>query len=232
MRPVNKGSSPYEKISEYSEALPYLEQKIGCYCSYCEFPIDHVPEVEHISSKSKGGDETAWSNLLLGCKYCNSRKSDDVIPDNQGEYLWPDSDNTALAYFYISGFPRVNTEAIQKLDPSGRMLKRAENLYNLVNLGNKPSAKEKDRRFMKRIEAYNVALNSLKEWQGITDKETPAAQAFFRQTIRLAQRYGFFSMWATVFEDDPVFLHALIDAFPGTERTCFDENGRPKAIFR
>ena len=44
------------------------------YCSYCEFSIPHVPEVEHVVSKSKGGDLTDWNNLNLGCKYCNTRK--------------------------------------------------------------------------------------------------------------------------------------------------------------
>lgn len=232
MRPVNKGSSPYETISEYSEALPYLEQRIGCYCSYCEFPINHVPEVEHISARSKGGNETAWSNLLLGCNYCNTRKKDLVTLDHQGEYLWPDSDNTAIAYVYSGGLPKVNTDALQKLDPSGQILRKAEKLYNLVNLGNKPHAKEKDRRFMKRIEAYNIAFQSLKEWNEIPDQETPAAKAFLMQTVNLALQTGFFSVWATVFEDDSVFLNALIDAFPGTERACFDENGRPKMAFR
>lgn len=47
MRPVNKGESPYQEIDDYSEALPYLEKQLGAYCSYCEFPIKHVPEVEH-----------------------------------------------------------------------------------------------------------------------------------------------------------------------------------------
>lgn len=67
MRPVDKGESPYEKIDKYQDALPYLEDKIGLYCSYCEMPIKHVPEVEHVVSKSKGGDLTAWENLNLGC---------------------------------------------------------------------------------------------------------------------------------------------------------------------
>lgn len=64
MRPVNKGKSPYQKINDYSEALPYLEKRLGGYCSYCEFPIKHVPEVEHIASKANGGDRTDWNNLL------------------------------------------------------------------------------------------------------------------------------------------------------------------------
>ena len=74
MRPVNKGKSPYTKIKDYKEALPFLEEKLGSYCSYCEFPITHVPEVEHVVSKSCGGEKLSWSNLLLSCKYCNSTK--------------------------------------------------------------------------------------------------------------------------------------------------------------
>ena len=75
MRPVNKGDSPYQKIKSYGDALPYLEKRLGIYCSFCEMRINHVPEVEHVASKTRGGDLTAWNNLLLGCKYCNSRKS-------------------------------------------------------------------------------------------------------------------------------------------------------------
>lgn len=47
MRPVDKGESPSKKIKKYQDALPHLEAKIGSYCSYCEMPINHVPEVEH-----------------------------------------------------------------------------------------------------------------------------------------------------------------------------------------
>ena len=83
MRPINKGESPYKKINEYKDVLPYLERRIGMYCSYCEFPIPHVPEVEHVVSKSKGGDLTDWNNLNLGCKYCNTRKKAQTMPENK-----------------------------------------------------------------------------------------------------------------------------------------------------
>lgn len=79
MRPVNKGTSPYTPIQEYRDALPYLESRIGIYCSYCGAIIDHAPEIEHVVSKSKGGDKTEWKNLLLACKYCNTRKSNKTI---------------------------------------------------------------------------------------------------------------------------------------------------------
>ena len=68
MRPINKGESPYKKINEYKDALPYLERRIGMYCSYCEFSIPHVPEVEHVVSKSKGGDLTDWKCSSCGGK--------------------------------------------------------------------------------------------------------------------------------------------------------------------
>ena len=54
MRPVYKGESPYKLIEAYQDALLYLEDRIGLYCSYCKMPIIHVPEVEHIISRKYG----------------------------------------------------------------------------------------------------------------------------------------------------------------------------------
>ena len=89
MRPIDKGASPYSKISHYQEAEPYLNKRIGRYCSFCEMPIFHVPEVEHREGKASGGDLTAWENLLYGCKYCNTRKSKVVAAGEKNQYLWP-----------------------------------------------------------------------------------------------------------------------------------------------
>ena len=59
MRPVDKGEEPKEKYSKYQEAEKILEERIGAYCSFCEFPIMHVPEVEHREE-----------NFLHGRIYC------------------------------------------------------------------------------------------------------------------------------------------------------------------
>ena len=112
MRPVDKGDSPYEKIDKYQDALPYLEEKIGLYCSYCEMPIKHVPEVEHVVSKSKGGDLTAWENLNLGCKYCNSRKSFSV-------WMTVFSDEPQILLALIDRFPGTRRECY---DEQGRVV--------------------------------------------------------------------------------------------------------------
>lgn len=74
MRPIDKGKAPETGFKKYQDAEPELEKRIGPYCSYCEMPIIHVPEVEHKEAKSQGGEELAWDNLLLTCKYCNTRK--------------------------------------------------------------------------------------------------------------------------------------------------------------
>ena len=150
-------------IKKYQDALPYLGEKIGYYCSYCEFPIKHVPEVEHVVSKSKGGDITDWKNLLLGCKYCNARKSANTTPENDDDFLWPDVNNTAIAYLYENGYPKVNEQLLMELDPTGELKEKATNTYELVKLGNVPdlSKGDKDRRLIERNTAYYKAKESL-----------------------------------------------------------------------
>ena len=111
-------------------------------------PINHVPEVEHMISRKHGGDWTAWSNLLLGCKYCNTRKSAKTTPQNVEDYLWPDTDNTALAFSYTNGIPVVNENVLKGLDPTGSCCQKAQNTYDMVDLGNEPNLQrgDKDRR--------------------------------------------------------------------------------------
>ena len=171
MRPVDKGESPYNTIKKYQDALPYLGEKIGYYCSYCEFPIKHVPEVEHVVSKSKGGDITDWKNLLLGCKYCNARKSANTTPENDDDFLWPDVNNTAIAYLYENGYPKVNEQLLMELDPTGELKEKATNTYELVKLGNVPdlSKGDKDRRLIERNTAYYKAKESLDGWLHMKD---------------------------------------------------------------
>ena len=230
MRSVDKGESPYKSIDKYQDALPYLEEKIGLYCSYCEMPIKHVPEVEHIVSKSKGGELTAWSNLNLGCKYCNSRKSAITTPDNKNHYLWPDENNTAVAYSYVNGFPMVDTDVLKKLDPTGSYCEKAQNTYDLVGLGNEPKKGEKDKRFPERTATYYKALRSLENWKHVKDAPEQLQNDMKEQIMMTATADGFFSVWMTVFSDEPQILRSLIECFPGTNRSCYDEHGRVRKI--
>ena len=232
MRAVNKGDSPYESIKEYQDAIPFQEKRIGLYCSYCEMSIKHVPEVEHKVSKSLGGELTVWENLLLGCKYCNTRKKDKVIPQDKDLYLWPDEDNTAIAYVYEYGYPKVNKECLQELDPTGNLYKKADNTYKVVGLGNDPTKKigEKDRRFLSRNSTYYKAQVSLKSWKNVREASFLLKEDMKRQILMTATAEGFFSVWLTVFSGEPEICNALIESFPGTRKECYDEVGRPKKI--
>lgn len=230
MRPVNKGNSPYEMIADYHDALPYLGDRIGLYCSYCGMSIVHMPEVEHSISKSTGGAVTDWKNLLLACKYCNTRKASKTTPDNKKSYLWPDEDNTELAYSYVGGIPSVNQQKLMELDPSGEENQRAKNLFDLVKLGNVPRAGNKDRRFRERNRTFAEANYSLQNWNQL--KLTDGKTAIKDQIVRTAVADGFFSVWMEVFKDEPEMKNALISAFPGTEMRFFDAAGNVKPILR
>lgn len=217
MRPVNKGEAPTQKFVKYQEAEPYLEERLGTYCSFCELPIKHVPEVEHIEAKAEGGSLTDWDNLLLSCKYCNTRKSTKIKKGEKGQCLWPDEDDTFHPYTYSNGIPQINLEFLAGKDTV--YSKSAENLFALVNLGNIPSPREKDRRFMERNEAYNNALISKDGW--VRMKECDEKEIYLDLMICLAKNTGFFSTWMEVFKDDETVKYALIKGFRGTRESIF-----------
>lgn len=224
MRPVNKGTSPYEKITTYQEAEPFLNTRIGRYCSFCELPVFHVPEIEHKEGKASGGNLTEWGNLLYACKYCNTRKAQKVKAGELGNWLWPDEDNTFLAFTYLDGYPRVN-EAFLK-NKGYDVYQKAVLLFKGVCLDFQPqSVRDKDKRWQKRIDTLGQAERSWKAWQKI--KDTEFREDYLDTIIISAKNTGFFSVWMSVFKGDQEIKNALIDSFPGTSRDCFDQEGNP-----
>lgn len=218
MRPVDKGKSPYDSINDYHDAEPYLTEKIGAYCSYCEFPISHVPEVEHKESKNSGGAITDWNNLLLACKYCNTRKLEYVKKGEAKKCLWPDMDNTFFAYTYEDGMPKVNQAYLKAIGNDA--LQKAQNLYDAVKLGNIPTVGQKDRRLPKRREALNTAIITFNSWIGV--KDSCNEDTFVDSIVELAKAIGFFSVWMMIFKDVPKIREALIEGFVGTKKEYFD----------
>lgn len=217
MRPVDKGKEPDEKYRKYQDAEILLEKRIGAYCSFCELPLVHVPEVEHKEAKALGGDLLAWKNLLLSCKYCNTRKGERVAAGCGKLYLWADEDDTFHAYTYEMGIPKLNEKVLrEKGDDFGQ---RAANLFKLVKLDNFPNPKEKDRRWNKRIEAYNTAEESLEGWKNIQNKADK--ELFLNQTLHLAKATGFFSVWMEVFKEYKEVQKRLIAEFEGTQKAYF-----------
>lgn len=216
MRPVDKGEAPEHVFKKYQEAEPYLEERLGAYCSFCEFPIKHVPEVEHKEAKAKGGDELAWENLLLSCKYCNTRKGTIVAKGDKGKYLWPDEDDTFHAFSYDTEIPKVNEEYLRAQGDD--IKQKAENLFSLLKLDNVPlSPAVKDRRYAARSVARNYALSSKLGWDKVKTSMENRSD-YLHQIRMLAESSGFFSVWMQIFKEDEEVKEVLLSVFKGTKK--------------
>ena len=220
MRPVKRGDAP-GRYDRYADAVDDLHERLGGYCSYCEQRCSSRLAVEHKAPKSIHPDlELEWTNLLLGCRVCNSTKGDKDVDDR--DVLWPDRDNTLLAFAYArGGFVRV-AEGLRS-----DVKRRAEALIDLVGLDRHPAAhcpspSGADRRWRLREEVWSTAMLS----RELLERTGWSLQT--QQLVLIAARgWGFFSVWFTVFERWPAMRRALIAAFPGTSGACFDQVGNP-----
>ena len=220
MRPVDRGSIPLDdsgqprRFSSYQNARQDLIDRLGEYCSYCEMHLDASLAVEHVKPKTHHPDlRLRWSNFLLACTNCNSIKgAQDIDLD---DYYWPDTDNTARAIGYQEG---GIVQADPNLSPEQRT--KAEATIELTGLdrmpGNDPAAS--DRRWINRLEAWDMAEQSLQHLQAAN------SQSMRAQIVLTAQGTGFWSVWMTVFRDCPDMRRRFIEAFPGTFRECFDDD--------
>ncbi|HLA34344.1 MAG TPA: HNH endonuclease [Rhodocyclaceae bacterium] len=220
MRPVRKGPPYlYTDGQAYGKALAGLAARLGLYCSYCERPLQHGAEVEHIQPKSIPAHkplECRWSNFLLSCKNCNASKS--TKDPALAEWLIPDRDNTAAAFVYRKDgvidiaptiTPTQNAAAAKTLDMlklNRKVRKTFDQQGNLVAL---------DRR-NQRLDAWLLA----DRYAGKLAKNPSADLA--DAIADLAKTSGFFSIWLAAFETVPSFRQKLIAAFTGTESACFD----------
>ena len=226
MRPIEKGESPYKEIARYQDAEPYLEKRLGPYCSFCEMRVNNALAVEHEESKNSGGALTDWNNLLLACTY--SRKSEKVKKGELNKWIWPDMHNTFLAFSYEEGIPKVNEQYLMSI--SNEVLQRARQTFEDLALDYRPQVDQtpqyRDKRWSKRFEAVNVAGEARENWLKCKNSEFRNMQ--ISTIVSLAKGYGFFSVWMKMFEDEPEIKTALIAAFPGTDESSFDDKGNPK----
>lgn len=221
MRPVNRGEIPANNtgnplvFSHYGAARDPLIKRIGDYCSYCESPL-LAPDVEHIQPKSKiPAKEKTWDNFLLACTFCNSIKNDKTIDDsNLPDYYWPDCDNTLRAFHYPQELaPLANTA----LNSAAQQI--ALNTLELTGLNREPGhpqLSKRDRRWLKRKEAWDKALKAK------THLEQQSTEQMREQILDTATSTGFWSVWMTVFQDYSDMRQCLINAFQGTSTDCFD----------
>lgn len=229
MRCVDKGInlSPYKK---YRDAMPYLTGRLGWYCSYCEMEISNEPDVEHVQPKTKGGAADLLENFLLGCKKCNKIKSN-KNPDRTN-HLWPDQDNTFIAYEYYNEI-FIRPAAIIIRTPNEALAKNTLELTGIDRLPKKihnPSkAMKRDSRWQKRKTAWGKAQRALTYWLRNPTNE------LCDQIAETAESSGFYSIWVQFFSGEPLVLAAIKSKFLNTYEPIPDGLGgfvlRPNGRF-
>lgn len=225
MRPVRRGPKRAQlQVRHWTDALDDLYERIGGYCSYCERPLGHAAEVEHV--QPKGLPQYAhlkleWTNFLVSCKNCNTRKSNaDVV---LAAVALPDRDNTFRALVYM---PNGHVRVSDALSASQRSA--IDRTMALVRLNEEAAgSRELDAavvartRLQQRREAFARAETSAQML-----RETEFHEATRNIVVKLALATGFFSVWMTVFQTDADMKIRFIHAFPGThESGCFDATG-------
>ncbi|HTN04611.1 MAG TPA: hypothetical protein VL132_22165 [Planctomycetaceae bacterium] len=220
MRPVLRGLSPQSvDFDNYRDAFAELASRIGPFCSYCERRIATMLAVEHIQPAGLTAYAHLygrWENFLLGCVNCNStKKHKDVV---LADFLLPDRDNTAAAYIYTMD-GKVSVSA----GMTATQRSMAQRTLELAGL-DKPAKDVVDSndqlvaidRVAQRMEVWLIAQDSK------NDLRKCPGDVFRRQIARTATGHGFFSIWMTVLEDDPLVRKLLIQEFSGTAIDCFD----------
>ncbi len=222
MRPVDKGSDLGE-IKPYENAQQPLTERLGEYCSYCERWIASGIHVEHKKPKNEYPEtKYLWDNFLLACGNCNSGKGHGQL--NLDDYVWPDSDNTLLAFSYDAQgrvLPnKIHAELINR---------KVETTWLALGLNKHPDGQttgqqipsSKDKRWLHRQQAWQNASKRKSQLAAFDSEERRS------EIVEMAIQRGFWSVWMTVFQDDADMRSRLIEAFPGTAKACFDENTQP-----
>ncbi len=203
MRPINRIAAP-NVYKHWGDARNDLAAAFGWYCSYCEMSVTNMLEVEHVVPRSHGGDPLNWNNLLLSCKYCNTIK----LNNNRSRdgYVWPDRDNSDLAFKYSEH---------NVIEPTISIIENeAEESIRLMGLNRRPGGlnrpTEADSRWLLRIEAWRIAKLSLANWRKVPIPEMA------EQIALTALGTGFYSIWVTVFAGIPEVLTEIKMKFPNT----------------
>ncbi|PZD72820.1 hypothetical protein C1752_03287 [Acaryochloris thomasi RCC1774] len=221
MRPVERGDAP-QTFSDYRAAKPFLVNRLGDYCSYCERPIKTNLAVEHVRPKNLYPElREDWGNFLLGCVNCNSTKSDKDV--SRDKVLLPDQDNTFLAYVYTR-----EGQVLPNPQLGDVLQKRAEATLALTGLDKFPDEFDTDASGSAALERWQQRSRAWQDAQNCFHALSQNDSEEIRKLIIVAARNtGFFSVWMIVFKSDPIMLQAFIQEFPGTSPKCFDTTGSP-----
>lgn len=241
MRPLDKGPVPLDEHGEAIAPTDYqswrkaLIDRIGYYCAYCNIPLSHNLQVEHVVPKDPPpgytpGDALAWDNMLLACGPCNNAKSN--TPVNAAAFYLPENHNTHLA-FTIENHAKTGHAIVAErpglMDNQHQKARRTIDLTQLDNTDERD--KIVDIRSIRRKDAME-AVRAMKEiFDHSKSSPTYNADTAAENVARQAKVTGFFSLWFDAFDDEPAVMRTLVggDFISGTAENCFDiaNNFRP-----
>lgn len=215
----------HSDYNPHTDARPVLLANLGHYCSYCETweQVGSNIEVEHVQPRKYqvGGVyvyqhlQYKWSNFLLACHTCNGRSNKACQNVILGEVHLPHLNNTFKSLeYHPAGVVKVNPNL------TGDSKTHAEKLVSLVRF----DKTENDDRIEARRNAWTLASSLLADYESGNHE--------LNKLIETIKNYGFWSIWFTVFMNHDEVRSAMIDAFPGTAKNCFDPNNHYEPIDR
>lgn len=231
MRPVDKGTWPTSKkvpgklllFNDWKRALKPLKDRTGWYCHLCEMRVNNHMSIEHIKHRDAFPKlASSWTNFLLACGYCNSRKrAKSPEAPYRKRYVWPHIHNTLLAFDVPLAGGSPGTVQVNSSLQDPVLKTRAQALIDLYALeAQSTSDGGADVRFIERMAAVHMAATRRVEY----DRGQATAQA----VVDMAKVSGFFSVWFKVFADVPQ-IKALLIAEPAfaLNAAWFDANLDP-----
>jgi len=244
MRPLDKGACPKvgtanKVVTEYGKWRRDLIDRIGYYCAYCNMPLSHQLQVEHVVAKvpvagASAGGMLDWDNMLLACGPCNNAKGN--TPSNGTLHYLPESHNTHLPFRTITHPVHTKAAIIDTAHGlTASQLQKATDTISLLGLDQyDPRDKIVDLRWMKRNAAIQIAQHQYKLYQLAQGNPNFNAVTAATYIVSAAHACGFFSIWYDVFANEPEVMRQLTNnsIIPGTATLCFDSANGYKPIGR
>jgi uncharacterized protein (TIGR02646 family) len=234
MRPLDKGNTPRDAdgneiiVAAYRDWRSDLIERIGYYCAYCNQPLSHSLQVEHVSPKNPPlgnapGAALGWDNMLLACGPCNNAKGNKAV--NADTHYLPEVHNTHLPFSIIANEHLVHALVAEREGLNLSQREKARNTIELLDLDNTDERLAiVDIRSRKRKDAM-LAVRSARLLFDIA-AASPTYDPFVMATgiARWAASCGFFSLWYEEFQNEPLIMEKLTDntIIHGTALNCFD----------
>ncbi len=233
MRPLDKGNIPLDSNgnqitpTNYKSWRKALIDRVGYYCAYCNQPLSHSLQVEHVIPKNPPagyvpGDPIAWNNMLLACGPCNNAKNNKPI--NSTTYYLPEEHNTHLP-FEIVIRDSEHAIVITKTGINPDQKQKADRTIALLELDNTDDRENiVDIRSLKRRDALNAVIANKEQYEETKLSPTFNPLVAANRVVVQAKVTGFFSLWYEAFADEPEVMQCLIDntIIKGTATNCFD----------